>query len=218
MTHLELGFSSIKNKFPELPTTLEFLNLSNQWVSWNGQIWKFEESKNCGKSNVFEELPQSIANLKNLKTFICCSNVYGIRNLDIISNLHNLEELYVGDSRILDIGFIKELRNLRILGLNGNYIEDISPLQDLKNLEVLNLYNNRIRSIEAISELPNIKYLNISHNLIEKVQPLTKLKTLQKLSIDGNDLKDELTLEDLGDTIISTGIYRIKAKNINLHE
>ena len=61
-----------------------------------------------------------------------------------ISNLENLQELLIYNSKITDISKLSNLKKLKILSLYNNNISNIEPLKNLNNLTNLYLDNNQI--------------------------------------------------------------------------
>lgn len=95
------------------------------------------------------------------------------KDLDVVSSLNNLQELYLTNIRTLqDISAVATLTGLKKLELSFCGIKDIAPLAALENLEELNLTGNEIKELT----------------------PLQKLKQLTSLYLRGNDMDDYSSL------------------------
>ena len=82
--------------------------------------------------------PLEILQLKKLKHL--CIHSCGLTIIPkTLSQLVNLQELYLGNNRITDISVLKNLSQLITLDLWNNRIIDISPLKDLSQLTILYL-------------------------------------------------------------------------------
>jgi len=95
------------------------------------------------------------------------------------------------------IDSLSNLTNLQMLWLDDNRISDISPLSSLTNLQHLGLENNLISNISPLKNLVNLMELRLSDNKITDIGPLTGLKKLTALSIDNNQISDITPLADL---------------------
>src|SRR5690606_5662162 len=65
-----------------------------------------------------------------------------LTDIDALSGLTALRELYLEDNAISDLGPLSFLRDLRILDLAGNLVTDLRPLANLSLLTELNLSEN----------------------------------------------------------------------------
>ncbi len=67
-----------------------------------------------------------------------------ITNIEEISSLIAIEELYLDNNQIGYIDALSNLPNLKIIDLSYNQIDDLTPLFELKNLEYVNTIGNKI--------------------------------------------------------------------------
>ncbi|HEX28712.1 TPA: hypothetical protein ENG04_01380, partial [Candidatus Poribacteria bacterium] len=77
-------------------------------------------------------------------------------NIDAISNLTNIQSLYLDHNQITDIKPLKNLVNLKSLWADYNQIKDITPLGGLTNLQYLQLRFNQISYIQPLIDNPGI--------------------------------------------------------------
>lgn len=100
-----------------------------------------------------------------------------IENIDSISQLTKLVELYAGDNEIVDItnvDWASVNTHLKKLDLSLNDISVIEPLEVMSNLEYLDLSKNLIEGefTFKIEKLEKLKYVDFSYNKIEDIQRL----------------------------------------------
>jgi len=134
-----------------------------------------------------------IGALTQLKGLRCVN----IPNINAISNLVQLESLYLNNSNITDISALSSLTELRVLYLNDNNIVDISSLSNLSLLHTLNLSNNNIVDISALSSLSQLEILLCENNIITDITALSNLLNLFNLNMTNNNLTDISALSDL---------------------
>lgn len=145
-----------------------------------------------------------------------------IKDLSPISNLTQLDQLFLKGDGIDDISDLKNLTNLTSLWLNENQIQDIAAVQGMKKLSQLSLCGNRLTDVQAAMDLPKLRSLDLSRNAIETlpedmsglknlisldlsdnpgitdVSSVASVKTLQRLSLVGdNSIKDIRPLANL---------------------
>lgn len=77
-----------------------------------------------------------------------------ISNIEPLSNLTCLNELFLQDHNLQDIEPLAKLKNLKTLYLDGNYntkkLKDIAALESLYNLKTINLENNAIEDLDPL--------------------------------------------------------------------
>ena len=118
----------------------------------------------CDNSSVTNVAP--LKNLVNLKKLSFGSNV---NSADVISQLENLEELYMnGCTKIPDLSNLKKLKKLSIgendlSVIDANYrITSIGFLKNLPALEFLDLDNTSFKgSLDVINPLQNLKAITV---------------------------------------------------------
>ncbi len=120
-----------------------------------------------------------------------------IRDLQPLSSLHQLRNLYLGGNRVADIRALGGLNNLSVLDLSLNEIVDISPLSGLVFLRDLYLDRNRIADLRPLAPLIRVKWLGLGDNGIIDVGPLGSLRELDILVLRGNQIADIRPLRTL---------------------
>lgn len=127
-----------------------------------------------------------------------------VENIDILSNLTNLEYLnlygingeehqiishgysVIGFSyeweyieRFNNLDFLIPLVNLKQLYLGSNGLTDVTALSGLTQLEKLDLSYNELTNIDSLSDLKNLKYLDLSSNQITDYSPVEFVEDLR---------------------------------------
>jgi GTPase SAR1 family protein len=195
---LDLGNCGLEDLtiIPELfeCTHIETLIVSNEWSEYKDGKWRRLNSKNNGRKNNIQFLPDSISDLTELKTFICGGdwnkyddkewNRWSISDLTPISSLKKLEYLNLSNNAITSLTGLNKLVNLKRIHLNNNEISNIEILNNLAQLIELNLSNNKIEQVNFLSELQGIATLDLHNNLIRDLTPIKKI--IEKIGISNS--------------------------------
>ena len=120
-----------------------------------------------------------------------------ISDIKPITQLPNLEKLYLKSNEITDITLISSLTKLKSLGLGSNKISNMEPLRTLINITWLNLSDNKISDITSLQTLTNITYLALNENKISDITPISSLTNLEKLYLYNNEITDITPLSSL---------------------
>ena len=110
------------------------------------------------------------------------------RDIQQISKMHNLKELYVYGGEINNFEHIKTLKNLRRLSIAHTNVSDISVLKELKKIEYLEIDDTEIEDYSVLFELPNLKELRISEGELTN-EELNRLKD-KGVSVEIYNTKD----------------------------
>ena len=121
-----------------------------------------------------------------------------ISNLELLSQLTNLTELYLGGNPLTHIpSEIGNLINLTNLDLCYNQLIDIpSEIGKLTNLISLNLTDNKITHIQSeIWNLTSLTKLCLDYNQLTEIpSEIGKLTNLIYLNLGNNQLKNEVKI------------------------
>ena len=126
----------------------------------------------------------------NLSNFPDDENRNEIGDLTPLSNLTNLEELWLINNQVSDVSFLSNLTNLEVLRLDINQISDVNPLSNLTKLRSLSLSRNQVDDVSSLSDLTNLEFLLLDGNQISDVSPLLNLINLTSLNLSDNNLSD----------------------------
>ncbi|CAL6034118.1 leucine-rich_repeat protein [Hexamita inflata] len=169
-------------------------------------------------SNDLTIIPEQLLQMINLEILDLSANK--ITNIDSLSELSHLQELYISLNMNLEIQKPLMLLNLRILNISNTLIYNIDSLSNLVSLQQLNVSGNNISSIESLASLVNLQQLNVSVNQITKIESLASLVNLQQLDVSRNEISSikslvnlvELQLLDISDNQIKSlnGIEHMK--------
>ncbi|MDD4374087.1 MAG: hypothetical protein PHG67_09240 [Bacteroidales bacterium] len=137
--------------------------------------WRAILAEQSGLSNNpgTEELHQII----NLKKLNLSGNAY-LQQLDPISRLSLLEELWLPGTEITDLSPLSNLILLQSLDVSGTRIADLGPIRNLKNLETLDISQTRVESLEPLSELDQLKLVEADGSRVATAQA-NNLKSVQ---------------------------------------
>ena len=139
---------------------------------------------------------------KNMRAFIQINfSDDGVRNLSQLSELYNLEVLYLSGFHITEIDALAELKNLWFLKIYNSYISDISILSGLEKLETLMLpWNIGITDVSAIRELSTLEVLCINNSTgIDDLSYLSHspmIRSIEHLALQGTDIDNIEFLSD----------------------
>lgn len=113
----------------------------------------------------------------------------------------NLENLTLEGVGLKNIEFISNLKQLNNVNVSHNQIEDITPLSSLENLQWLNLEDNHIKDVTVIGSMLNLFSLNLAGNEIRDVRPLIQLGQWgtidvrrQKVILDDAEINKEVKI------------------------
>lgn len=169
-------------------------------------------------ANSLDNLPESLGNLKELRSLNLCYNPLGERELDkLFQNLGPgsvLTDLGLCHGGTIIPASISHLKRLETLIVTGHYMKQLphsiselealkslsitnGPLQQLphhigklKNLEELRLQNNQLSRLpRSMMTLTNLQFLNIEHNKFEKKPWLPKLPK-ENFLYEGNEFAE----------------------------
>lgn len=170
---------------------LDTLNIQNTEIS---KIHFSEESM----PSIYNLILYKNYGLKELKGLFALSNLslidikYGIiENLDFLSGIESVNDLYITNNKIVDISSISNLLTIKRLLLSDNFITDITPITGLFNLEYVDLSNNYITDISPIETLTNLNILFIENNLIGELGSVLTMPNLHWLYVQNNPLKSK---------------------------
>lgn len=84
-----------------------------------------------------------------------------IKNIEPLSDLVNLKELYLCSTRVRDLKPLKGLKELQVLALDETQVSSLKTMKGLKNLEYLSIRNCKYITNEEVEDLqkalPNLK-------------------------------------------------------------
>lgn len=123
----------------------------------------------------YDTIPPSIMeHISHVKIIFAEDNQ--LKSLSPFLQFPLLEELYLDQNIITDLGNLSCLKHLKILGLSNNQITDVSPLGNISTLTILDLSNQKhLSNCFSLEKLTKLKYLiltdtNISRKEVQYLQ------------------------------------------------
>ena len=120
----------------------------------------------------------SINNFKNLKS-LKLEFFPSIKEDFILSDMPNLEKLYISGDYIGNIDFMGKLNNLQLLYLDMMELKNIDTVQNLKSLRVLELYQVNIYNIDGILLNDSIEEIHYHNSNITDYKEVLKEKGIK---------------------------------------
>ncbi len=183
---------------------LEWFNFSGTKVSDVSSLSQFE-SLDTIKMDLLTELDHSTIKLPtNLYTLYCNGN--GLENLEFVSGLATLSNIYASGNKISDLTPLSECP-LVIVDLSVNEVSDISVL-DYTGINSLDVSTNKISDISCL-EGSKIGDLDLSYNNISDISSLKDNSRLQLVGLNNNRISDIRVLKDC---------FNIHSLNISYNE
>ncbi len=114
----------------------------------------------------------------------------GIRYLDGVEELTNLEKLDLHFNEVTDGRPLRKLKHLKELHLGLNACSDLSFLAKMTQLESLTLFDNEIEDVTPLAGLVNLQALHLRFNNIDDLRPLRKLVNLAEVAVSAHVIDD----------------------------
>lgn len=114
----------------------------------------------------------------------------GLENMEALSHLHYVEELWLSENNIRVIEGIQNMTRLKSLYLQGNLIESMDNIPHLPKLQKLWLSNNHLQHISALNFLPKLKSLWVASNRISRVDNVftSNMTYIEELNMSNNKI------------------------------
>ena len=146
-------------------------------------------------SNSPEELAGIIQNPRQIISLGC----YSLDTVTGIDAFENLEQLYLKDSDLSDIGALSSLKHLKDLTIeNGDEITDFGVLHSLTELERLAIFSEGLKDISFLQNMANLKDLAIEDSAVLELTPMEGLTGLIRLCLkDNSSISDYSVLSGL---------------------
>ncbi|PEZ19315.1 internalin [Bacillus anthracis] len=156
--------------------------------------------ENLGRENVNAPITkEDLLQIKKLEIFKEKGNE--IKDITGLEYMTNLEKLTLEGVGLKNIEFISNLKQLNNVNVSHNQIEDITPLSSLENLQWLNLTGNRIKDVSVLGSMLDLLSLKLAENEIRDVRPLIQLGQWgtidvrkQKVILDDAEINKEVII------------------------
>jgi|GEM_PF-4003929 len=114
-----------------------------------------------------------------------------------IADLETIEIVFLGNTRITDLGPLSKLPALRSLHLNNTPISNLTPLSTLPKLELLRLDRTLVTSITPLVAIQTLEALHLDYTQITDIKDLENIPSLLHLSLAGTKIIDFSSLSKL---------------------
>lgn len=131
----------------------------------------------------------SIAGLEELKNTSIMSIDFSFNKItsgDSLKDVTTLKDINLSTNCLTKVFDITNLRNLEGLYLDDNEIQNLEGMGCSSALHTLSMIGNPLVSLEGIQNLPNVKELSFDDDLINDFSPLNALPTDGSVNINGN--------------------------------
>lgn len=120
-----------------------------------------------------------------------------ITNLNPLTELTDLKEIYFTNTLIDDISPLRNLNDLEFIECSGSKIRSLDPLRYASNLKEMNLLATQVNDIGVLANLKNLSKLNIGETQVTNIDTLSSLTGLSQLDLSNLQLDDFNVLSDL---------------------
>lgn len=129
------------------------------------------------------------ADIENLKYFTNLKNLQladnsNLTDISVLSNLTQLEELWIQNTGISDISPLSGCKNLKALGIKYTKVKDLSVLSGFTKLEKFIATDCNISDISPVANCPQMREIWLSNNSITDFSPLVRLNNLETVGLD----------------------------------
>ena len=109
---------------------------------------------------------------------------------DYMNYIPNFKSLWLNDNNLTTLPkSITNLTNLERLWLSKNKLTTLKGISNLKNLEMLDLSNNELTTLKGIDKLTNLKFLSLYGNELTSLpDSIGNLKNLEMMDLRGNPI------------------------------
>ena len=154
-----------------------------------GEISVIEEAARLELKKPEGELTQEdYQGLKKLSVYRVSKPV---KDISLLSEMPNLEELAFAGGDISDPAPLAKLTKLRSLEVSGCGLKDFSTFSGMVALEELTASSNQVSDLSSLQELTKLRVLALNGNLIKDTSPLLGLKSLEWVNLMGNPVSEQ---------------------------
>jgi len=122
-------------------------------------------------------------------TYLLCQNL-GISDLSSLSDLVNLERLYLQNNALTSLETLPALSKLKNISVAGNQLNTLKGVERLPALEELQANKNSIIELSGVEQLANLKVVGLMFNEIHSIAAFTNLQQLEDIVLNYNAIKD----------------------------
>ncbi|CCN69712.1 leucine-rich repeat domain-containing protein [Vibrio nigripulchritudo] len=104
-----------------------------------------------------------------------------LKDLEGLSDLTDLEEVIIDESKLESLGGLKNLPSLKTLTIHYGNLKTIGNIHSLDSLEEMELEYHQFENLDGLKNLPSLKTLKIDGGTINKLERLEGVDKLRKL-------------------------------------
>ena len=131
------------------------------------------------------------ADYQKLKKLSVYSVARPVKDITLVGELTNLEQLEFAGGDISDPAPLAKLTKLWSLQIYGCGFKDFSALTDMTLLEELMASSNQVSDLSSLKGLTKLRVLALNGNRIEDTSPLLELKSLKWVNLQGNPVSEQ---------------------------
>ncbi len=113
-----------------------------------------------------------------------------ITNLNPLTELTELKEIYFSNTLIDDVSPLRNLNDLEYIECSGSKVNSLEPLRYASNLKEINCLATAIGDVDVISNLKNLIKLNIGETRVTNIDTLAVLTNISQLDLTNLQLDD----------------------------
>lgn len=204
-----LGTDMTTSEIEELINPEQLISLTLTELIFDSNLSNIGDFKNLTSLNLdsgYLENINTLSKLKNLET-LRIYNGDRIADFSVLSDMPQLEYLYLDCPKLRDISFVENMTKLTGLHIWNSEVLEIDSIKNCKNtLKTLDLsYNYKVKNYDAVSELSNLESLSLYVDYSFDVPiPVPQLKNMPNLTYlllgnfdDLSELSNTTNLESL---------------------
>ncbi len=120
-----------------------------------------------------------------------------IRNMEVLSQMTTLKELYLQHNAVTELDSLSSLINLEKLDIAFNSVSDLTPLSSCAKLSWLNAGNNALTNIDGVEKLALLNHLSVDYNKLTDISIIEQCSEMANLNISNNQISDITVLSEL---------------------
>ncbi len=182
-----LGTNMTTSETEELINPEQLISLTLTDLLFDSSLSNIGDFKNLTSLNLdsgYLENINTLSKLKNLET-LRIYNGDRIADFSVLSDMPQLEYLYLDCPKLRDISFVENMTKLADLHIWNSEVLEIDSIKNCKNtLKTLDLsYNYKVKNYDAVSELTNLESLAlyVDYSFDDPI-PVPQLKNMPNLT------------------------------------
>lgn len=126
----------------------------------------------------------------------------GVQSLEGVQYLKNLTQLFGYGNQISDLTPLSNLTQLETLYIPKNQLSDLTPIANLSKLTTLDVEFNNVQTIDQLMNLTNLIELNISANPVSDISVVKNITQLEFLTMRDCNVTDLAPVQNLSNMMM----------------